>query len=146
MERHSAVVLANDHAGYELKKILLNYLASKGIRTVDLGSDSDNAVDYPVYGHLLGEAIGTGKYKIGISICGSGNGINMTTNKHNGVRGAICWNEELSELARKHNDANICSLPARYIDVEQAKRIVDVFLNTEFEGGRHEKRIKIIDL
>ncbi len=142
----SQIIIASDHAGYELKKQLIDYFSGKGIDFLDLGTDSADAVDYPEYGHKLGKLIGEGTYSTGISICGSGNGINMTTNKHQGVRGAICWNEEISSLARKHNDANICSLPARFIDFDQAVRILDIFLNTAFEGGRHERRIHKIDI
>jgi ribose 5-phosphate isomerase B len=90
--------------------------------------------------------ISNGEYNRGISICGSGNGINMTTNKYKGVRGALCWNDEIAELARRHNDANVCSLPARFISQEMAEKIVDIFLSTDFEGGRHEQRIRKIDL
>ena len=140
------VAIASDHAGYEMKKQLIKYLSSKGTAVVDLGTNSDDPVDYPDFGHRLAEVVASGKYKTGISICGSGNGINMTTNKHAGIRGAICWNEQISELARRHNDANICSLPARYIDVELAKRIIDIFLNTPFDAGRHDIRIQKIDL
>jgi len=125
--------------------MLIEHLGEQGIETVDLGTDSEASVDYPDFGHQLGKAVGEGTYKLGISICGSGNGINMTTNKHEGVRGAICWNEEIAEMARRHNDANICSLPARYIDEETARNIVDIFLSTDFDGGRHENRIKKID-
>lgn len=140
------IVIASDHAGFEIKQMLKAHLEAQGIEVVDLGTNSDAAVDYPDFGHQLGKAIGEGVYKMGISICGSGNGINMTTNKHAGVRGAICWNEEIAEMSRRHNDANICSLPARYIDQEMARNIVDIFLSTGFDGGRHEKRIKKIDI
>lgn len=125
--------------------MLKEHLREQGVEIVDLGTDSKDAVDYPDFGHQLGKAVGEGTYQLGISICGSGNGINMTTNKHEGVRGAICWNEEIAEMARRHNDANICSLPARYIDKEMARNIVDIFLSTGFDGGRHENRIKKID-
>lgn len=140
------IVIASDHAGFEIKQMLKAHMEAQGIEVVDLGTNSDAAVDYPDFGHQLGKAIGEGQYKMGISICGSGNGINMTTNKHAGVRGAICWNEEIAEMSRRHNDANICSLPARYIDQEMARNIVDIFLSTGFDGGRHEKRIKKIDI
>lgn len=140
------IAITSDHAGFEMKEQLINYLFEKGIEVVDIGTTGPEAVDYPDFGHKLGSLIEQGEYEMGISICGSGNGINMTTNKHRGVRGAICWNEEISELARRHNDANICSLPARYIDFEIAKRIVDVFLATSFDGGRHEMRIRKIDI
>lgn len=140
------LLITSDHAGFELKEELKKYLISKGIEIIDLGTDSANPADYPDFGHKLGRMIENHEYEWGISICGTGNGINMTSNKHKGVRAAICWNEKISEMARRHNNANICSLPARYIDVEEAKRIVDVFLNTTFDGGRHERRIKKIDL
>jgi ribose 5-phosphate isomerase B len=140
------VVITSDHAGYQMKEELKKFLDSRSVEYIDLGTDSDIAVDYPDFGHKLGKAISEGTYTMGISICGSGNGINMTTNKHSGIRGAICWNEEIAEMARRHNYANICSLPARYIDIDTAIRIVDIFLNTGFDGGRHEKRIKKIDI
>jgi ribose 5-phosphate isomerase B len=101
-------------------------------------------VDYPDFGHPLAEAVEQGAFQLGISLCGSGNGINMVTNKHQGIRGALCWNKEIAKLARSHNNANICSLPARFINLEQAKEIVDVFLETPCEGGRHRDRIKKI--
>jgi ribose 5-phosphate isomerase B len=140
------IVISSDHAGFELKAELLSHFCDKGVNMIDIGTNSAEAVDYSIFGHKLGAMVGEGEYQMGISICGSGNGINMTTNKHKGVRGAICWNEEISELARRHNDANICSLPARYIDFETAVKIVEIFLSTPFDGGRHERRIKKIDL
>ena len=135
------IVISSDHAGYILKQDLIGYLVGKGIDITDLGTDSLISVDYPDFGHSLAEAVESGEYKYGISICGSGNGISMTVNKHSGIRGALCWNEEIARLARYHNDANICSLPARFIDKEMAFRIVNIFLDTEFEGGRHIQRI-----
>ena len=140
------IVIASDHAGFQIKQMLKVHLEKKNIEVVDLGTYSDEAVDYSDFGHQLGKAIGEGAFKMGISICGSGNGINMTTNKHAGVRGAICWSEEISEMSRRHNNANICSLPARYIDEEMARKIIDIFLATDFDGGRHEIRIKKIDI
>jgi ribose 5-phosphate isomerase B len=139
------IVIASDHAGFDIKQMLKDHLSSKGVEVEDLGTYSADAVDYPDFGHKLGKAVGEGSYQLGISICGSGNGINMTTNKHAGVRGAICWNEEIAEMARRHNNANICSLPARYINKEMARNIVDIFLETGFDGGRHANRIKKID-
>ncbi len=111
---------------------------------MDLGAETDTPSDYPDYGHPLADMVESGNFAMGISLCGSGNGINMTTNKHQGIRGALCWNEEIAELARKHNDANICSIPARFVDFETAKKIVDAFLESEFEGGRHSERIRKI--
>ncbi len=146
MKTPSQIAMTSDHAGYEMKQQLRKHLESKGIKVIDIGTYRPDAVDYPDYGHQLGEKIGKGEYPMGISICGTGNGINMTTNKHTGVRGAICWSGEIAEMARKHNDANICSLAARYTDLDLAKHIVDIFVSTGFEGGRHERRIRKIDL
>jgi ribose 5-phosphate isomerase B len=139
-----SIVIASDHAGYELKKELINHLADKGYRIKDMGTDSVESVDYPDYAHPLALEVETGEYQCGISICGSGNGINMTVNKHQGIRSALCWNEEIARLARYHNNANVCALPARFIDFKLAKSIVDIFLDTSFEGGRHEQRINKI--
>ena len=138
--------IANDHAGYELKLKMVEYLQQKGYTVKNYGADTSCSVDYPDYAHPLANAVEQGVCDLGISICGSGNGINMTVNKHAGIRGALCWTPEISRLARAHNDANICSLPARFIDEETAYRIVDEFLNTPFDGGRHQDRIKKVDL
>lgn len=140
------IVVACDHAGFETKVVLIQHLEEKGYKIEDLGTNSSESVDYPEYGHKLGESIGSGKFERGISICGSGNGINMVVNRHKGVRAAICWNTEISEMARRHNDANVCSIPARYVDIEETYKIVDMFLNTGFEGGRHERRKNKIEL
>ena len=140
------LAIASDHAGYLMKMSMIAYLEEKGYRIKDIGSDSEEAVDYPDFGHPLAEAVESGRYALGISLCGTGNGINMVTNKHQGIRGALCWNKEISALARSHNDANICSIPARFMDLETAKEIVNAFLETGFEGGRHEKRIKNIPI
>lgn len=146
MEIKSTIVIACDHAGYQLKLKIKEYLENKGINTLDVGTDSTESCDYPDYGHKLGALISSEKYDKGISICGSGNGINIVSNKHKGVRAAYCWNVEIAELARQHNDANVCSLPARFIDTDLAIEIVDAFLNTNFEGGRHERRKNKIDI
>lgn len=140
------IPIACDHAGYDTKVELIKYLREKGYEVIDFGTNSSESADYPEFGHKLGESIETGKYEKGISICGSGNGINMVTNKHKGVRAAICWNNEISELARRHNDANVCSIPARYVSVDEAIEITDVFLKTGFDGGRHERRRNKIDI
>jgi ribose 5-phosphate isomerase B len=140
------LVIASDHAGYEMKGSLIKHLEQKGYEVTDLGTDSPEPVNYPDFGHPLAEAVESGKYRFGISICGSGNGINMVTNKHQGIRGALCWSEEISAVARKHNDANICSLPGRFIDLPTAIKIVDVFLTTDYEGGRHDIRIRHIPI
>jgi ribose 5-phosphate isomerase B len=138
------VAIGSDHAGYELKEILKSYIESKGIKVEDFGTNSTNSVDYPDYAHPLAKSVESGDNQLGFTICGSGNGINMTANKHQGIRGALCWIPEISRLARAHNDANVCSLPGRFVTVEQAKEIVDLFLQTPFDGGRHIKRIQKI--
>ena len=140
------VAIASDHAGYHMKLSMIGYLEEKGYRVKDFGTDSEEAVDYPDFGHQLAEAVESGTCTLGISLCGSGNGINMVTNKHQGIRGALCWNREISMLARSHNDANICSIPTRFVDLEMVKEIIDAFLETDFEGGRHVKRIKKIPI
>jgi len=140
------IAIASDHAGYEMKLSIIEHLEEKGFIVMDFGTDSGEAVNYPDFGHPLAEAVESGRFDTGISLCGSGNGINMVTNKHQGIRGALCWNREISMMARLHNDANICSLPARYIDLETAKVIVDTFLVTAYEGGRHDIRIRNIPI
>lgn len=137
-EKH--IVIASDHAGFELKKKLVEYLKSEGIVVEDLGTYSAESTDYPDYGHALAEKVISGKYDAGISLCGSGNGINITANKHPEIRSALCWRKDIAELARRHNDANICALPARFISFEEACEIVDTFLTAPFDGGRHERR------
>ena len=136
--------IANDHAGYELKIKMFDYLRRKGYQVNDYGSETSESVDYPDYAHPLADAVENGICELGISICGSGNGINMTVNKHAGIRGALCWSPEISRLSRSHNDANICSLPARFISDNTAYCIVDEFLNTPFAGGRHQHRVEKI--
>ena len=143
---NKTLAIASDHAGYHMKLSIITYLEEKGYVVEDLGTDSSDAVNYPDFGHPLAEAIESGKFTLGISLCGSGNGINMITNKHQEIRGALCWNKEISALARSHNDANICSIPARFIDLETAIDIVDAFLETDYEGGRHDIRISHIPL
>ena len=138
------IAIASDHAGFKMKLHITNYLEKKGYDVCDYGTNSEESVDYPDFGHPLAEAVDNGTCSVGISLCGSGNGINMVTNKHQGIRGALCWNREISILARKHNDANICSIPARFLDMELAEEIVDLFLTTEYEGGRHQRRIEKI--
>jgi ribose 5-phosphate isomerase B len=141
MKNITTIGIAADHAGYEIKEFLKDYLSKKGIEMHDFGTFSDESADYPDFAHPLAECIEKGKAPIGISICGSGNGITMTVNKHQKIRAALCWNTEIAELAVQHNNANICSLPARYISESEAINIIDAFLNSEFEGGRHQRRI-----
>lgn len=136
--------IACDHAGYLLKTELVKYFTKKGYSIIDLGTDSDQSIDYPEFGHSLAKLVGNKECDFGISICGSGNGINMVVNRHNNIRSALCWNEEISKLARAHNDANICALPGRFINFETAVLIVESFINTGFDGGRHERRIRKI--
>jgi len=138
------VGIANDHAGFVLKIKMVDYLRQKGYTVRNFGTDTPDPVDYPDYAHPLANAVEKGECELGISICGSGNGINVTVNKHAGIRGALCWLPEISHLARAHNNANICSLPARFISEETAYSIVDEFLNTPFENGRHQTRIEKI--
>ena len=140
------IAIAADHAGFEMKQEIIFHLEKMGYEVCDFGTGSNESVDYPDFGHPLAEAVENGRCSMGISLCGSGNGINMVTNKHQGIRGALCWTQEIAELARKHNNANICSIPARFIELDQAKEIVDLFLNTSFEGGRHQRRIEKIPL
>jgi ribose 5-phosphate isomerase B len=142
----SVIGIASDHAGFELKEILKKWLQEKGFELKDFGTNSSASADYADYAHPLAYSVENGEVKLGISICGSGNGINMTVNKHQGIRAGLCWNKEISVLARSHNNANICSIPARFVTVDLAKDIVDAFLNTEFEGGRHQTRIDKIPL
>lgn len=137
---------ASDHAGYQKKTMLIEYLKNKGHEIVDFGTNSEESCDYPDFGHLLANSIEAGECNFGISICYTGNGINMAANKHSGIRSALCWEIELSFLARSHNDANVCAIPAKYVSDELSKKIVDIFLNTPFEGGRHLRRINKIPL
>ena len=142
----SKIALASDHAGFELKEVIISYLKSKNIEFVDFGCYSSDVCDYPDFAHPLAFAVENDVNLTGIVFCGSGNGINMTVNKHKGIRSAICWNKKVAELARMHNDANICSLPARFISKSDALEIVETFLHTQFEGGRHIGRINKIPL
>ncbi|MFO8145907.1 MAG: ribose 5-phosphate isomerase B [Gillisia sp.] len=142
-----SIGIASDHAGYYLKQKLKLYLESTGYDIRDFGSHSPESSDYPDFAHTLASAVERGECDIGITLCGSGNGISMTSNKHSGIRSAICWEPEVAELAKAHNNANICALPARFLDYDQAVDIVEIFLNTEFEGGgRHERRIRKIPI
>ncbi|MGM0497344.1 MAG: ribose 5-phosphate isomerase B [Bacteroidota bacterium] len=146
MSSKSIIAIASDHAGYQLKKAIKEHFEQKGYDFKDFGTHSDESVDYPDFAHKLGESIDRKEYERGITICGSGNGISMAANKHPRVRAALCWNVEIAELARKHNDANVCSLPARYISREEAMEILNAFLNTDFEGGRHQRRVEKISI
>eukprot|EP00039_Didymoeca_costata_P024026 m.349027 g.349027 ORF g.349027 m.349027 type:complete len:144 (+) comp39966_c0_seq1:19-450(+) len=140
------IAIGGDHAGYELKEELKKHINSLGHEVLDFGPNSEESCDYPDIAHPLAISVKSGESNFGVAICGSANGISMTLNKHEGVRAAISWNEELATLARLHNNANIISLPARFIDIETAKKSVDNFLSTDFEGGRHERRVNKIDI
>ena len=135
------VALCCDHAGYETKCAVMEYLKSVGLEYKDFGTYGTDSCDYPDFAHPCADAVEKGECYPGIAICGSGNGISMVLNKHQGIRAALCWEEELGRLARAHNDANVLSMPGRFISIEKAIEIVKVFLNTEFEGGRHQRRV-----
>lgn len=135
------IPIGADHAGYALKEVLKPYLEAKGFEVKDFGCYSEESIDYPDYAHPVATMVEENKGLKGILLCGSGNGINMTANKHQGIRSALCWKPEIAKLAREHNDANILVMPARFISEEEAKALVDVFFSTEFEGGRHQKRV-----
>lgn len=139
------IAIGSDHAGFELKQELITYMNDKNISVDDKGTHSEERADYADYGHAVANAVVNKEADMGVLLCGSGNGINMTANKHKGIRAALCWNAEIAALARQHNDANILVLPARYISKEEAFKCVDVFLTEKFEGGRHQQRIEKID-
>ena len=135
------ISIGNDHAGTEYKIAIVAHLKKQGITVHNHGTDSNDSVDYPDFIHPVAEDVEEGRSELGIIICGSGNGANMTANKHQKIRSALCWNKEIVALAREHNNANILSIPARFTALPQAIEMVDTFLNTEFEGGRHERRV-----
>ena len=138
--------LASDHAGFELKEFIKNYITQKGYTYKDFGTCTAESCDYPDFAHPLAEAVESREVDLGIALCGSGNGIGMTLNKHQRIRAAICWNAEVAQVTRTHNDANILVLPARFISREEAIEMVDIFLNTPFEGVRHQRRIEKIPI
>lgn len=140
------IALASDHAGYKMKQVVLAHLKKLGIESKDFGAYSSESSDYPDWAHPMAKAVEDEIFDLGISLCGSGNGINMTVNKHQGIRSALCWNAEIATLAVQHNNANVLSLPARYISDIDVIKIVDAFLNAKFEGGRHLRRINKIPL
>jgi len=135
------IAIGSDHAGFALKTKIITFLESNGHQVKDFGCDSEASIDYPDYAHPVASEVELKNVDYGILICGSGNGISMTANKHQGIRCALCWTPEIASLARQHNDANILSLPARFISESEAFAMVEVFLNTEFEGGRHALRV-----
>jgi ribose 5-phosphate isomerase B len=139
MKKGLKIAIGGDHAGFEYKQLLIAALAGNEVK--DFGPFSGESCDYPDFAHPVALSVESGEFDFGVLICGSGNGVAMTANKHQGIRAAICWNEELAERARSHNDANILCLPARHIPFDTAVNIVKIFLDTEFEGGRHAKRV-----
>jgi len=139
------IALGGDHAGYNYKNNLIEELEEADFEPKDFGPMTSDSVDYPDFVHPVAEAVISGECDFGILICGSGNGVAMSANKHAGIRAALCWTEELAELARKHNNANILCIPARFIEYDLASDIAEIFLNTDFEGGRHQQRVDKID-
>ncbi len=138
------IAIASDHAGVDYKARLVNYLDEKGYEIIDFGPMTEDSVDYPDFAHKVAKAVSINKVELGILFCGSGNGINMSANKHQAIRSALCWKKEIAELSRLHNNANIIAMPARFISYKEAQDIAEAFLTTEFEGGRHEKRVNKI--
>lgn len=138
------VAIGADHAGYEYKSAIIDMLKNKGYEVKDMGTHSKDSVDYPDFAHPVAEAVESGQAGVGILICGSANGVAITANKHQGIRAAITWQTEIAALARQHNNANIICIPARFVSAPEAEEMVNVFLNTAFEGGRHEKRVNKI--
>lgn len=137
----AVIALACDHAGFSRKQAIIGYFEKRGIRYSDLGCYSADSCDYPEFAHAIARAISKGEYHLGITFCGSGQGISITANKHQKIRSALCWNPEIARLAREHNDANICAIPARFVTDDEAINIVESFLGANFQGGRHQRRI-----
>lgn len=142
MQKNLRIAIGGDHAGFEYKSILIDFLKEHLVK--DFGTYSNDSVDYPDFAHPVANAVECGEFNLGILICGSANGVAITANKHQGIRAAICWNSELAELARSHNDANILCIPARFVSIELAKEIAFKFINSTFEGGRHANRVSKI--
>jgi ribose 5-phosphate isomerase B len=138
------IAIGSDHAGFKLKENIKSYLQSKGFEIKDFGCYSEERADYPDFAHLVATSVSDQLFDFGVLMCGSGNGINMAANKHSKIRSALCWMPEIAKLAREHNDANILTLPARYISENDAKKCVYLFLETPFEGGRHTDRVRKI--
>lgn len=143
-DKEKIIIIGSDHAGFEVKKFLVQKLKEEGYKVKDVGTDSEDSVDYPDFIHPVAHGVHTGEYERGIILCGTGNGAQMTANKYRNVRAALAWKDELAQLSRKHNNANILSIPGRYVSNEEAWQMTEIFLETEFEGGRHEKRVEKI--
>jgi len=139
------IAIGADHAGFHMKEQVKAYLITKGYKIKDFGAYSEDRVDYADFAHAVANSVENNECSLGIILCGSGNGINMAANRHKGIRSAICWNEEIAKMARLHNDANVIALPSRYISEDTAKKCIDTFIATEFEGGRHTDRINKIN-
>lgn len=140
-ENIQPIAIGCDHAGYAMKSALVSFLEEKGLQVKDMGVYNDKSADYPDFAHPVANAVEKREVSSGILVCGSGNGVAITANKHQGIRAALCWMPEIAKLARLHNNANIICLPARFVSEEEAKEMVDLFLSTEFEGGRHQGRV-----
>lgn len=138
------IAIGSDHAGYDYKEELISFLEAKDLAFHDYGTHSKESVDYPDFAHPVADAVEKGEAAFGILLCGSANGVAITANKHKGIRAAICWGEELAKLAREHNDANVICIPARFVREGDAEKMVQVFMNTSFEGGRHQRRVEKI--
>lgn len=138
------IAIGSDHAGFDYKEDLISFLEAKGLSYNDVGTHSKDSVDYPDFAHPVATSVENGEAAFGILLCGSGNGVAITANKHQAVRAAICWGEELAKLAREHNDANVICIPARFVREGDAEKMVEIFMNTEFEGGRHLRRVEKI--
>lgn len=145
MQTPMTIAIGCDHAGVDHKQAISEYLAAQGITVRNMGTDTTDSVDYPDYAHPVARLVETAEADFGILICGSANGVCITANKHAGVRAALCWRDDVAALARQHNNANVICLPARFISIDEAKQFVHTFLNTEFEGGRHAKRVEKIN-
>jgi ribose 5-phosphate isomerase B len=141
---HKPIVIGSDHAGYDYKEDLISFLEGKGFPFKDVGTHSKDSVDYPDFAHPVASAVENGEAAFGILLCGSANGVAITANKHQGIRAAICWGEEIAKLAREHNDANVICIPARFVREGDAEKMVEIFMQTEFEGGRHSRRVEKI--
>lgn len=135
------IAIGSDHAGFEYKQALIAWLEEKDLKVTNVGVDSANSVDYPDYAHPVAELVEAGKVAFGILLCGSANGVCMTANKHQEIRAALCWQTDVAKLVRQHNNANIICIPARFVALELAKQMIEIFMQTEFEGGRHQTRI-----
>jgi ribose 5-phosphate isomerase B len=141
MQLPEKIIIGSDHAGFEYKEILKKYLSKKNILIEDVGTSSEASCDYPDYAHALATKINDGEYQFGILLCGSANGVAITANKHHKVRAAICWKTEIASLARQHNDANVICLPSRFVTIDEAIEMIETFISTDFEGGRHQNRV-----